>query len=536
MGDDIEARIAAYITAVVRRAEYVRRVGEGGKLIDELVTSAAKAAMAAGKGMKPEDIAEIRQNLDLLVGGIVSPYTTARTSQVNQTIVSKMTMYLLSMATLSSVREPTTISLITGKARDGLLAMAKTFGQVARTGSAQERSDLARAIGIVTRNEYETLVSSRFGGDLLPSEKNRRQLTNYFRLIGLTPLTNAQRSATLDIADMYLRRKLQEALDGSKEARARLADHGIDATDIPSLNDWRNQIPGRRPQIEDMFNASGAFANPAAEMWGVAINRFIAHTIQEVRRYNRPIAALNPSLASIYGITGFTFAFHQNVVEYLVKKDSPAWDAQGGESGARFASRRVLNLMKNLAMAFLPLTVFSAALVMEVLFRAALRNDEWLDQLDDEDEEKREAAWDMLQKQLASRSGLLGKWDLPYNWWSGAKYQRDLAANLVGPFYGTIYSVGDRAAKLAYLNSQNNNTAEWNFLSALGNLVIETSAAVTLSSLPQSTAFSALGTVGIIGTSQMNPGDLLADLILGPKGTNYKDIGLTEPPWFEVGD
>jgi hypothetical protein len=55
-------------------------------------------------------------------------------------------------------------------------------------------------------------------------------------------------------------------------------------------------------------------------------------------------------------------------------------------------------------------------------------------------------------------------------------------------------------------------------------------------SLPQSPVLSAFGTAGIIGTSQMNPGDLLADLILGPKGTNYKDIGLTEPPWFEVGD
>jgi hypothetical protein len=536
MGDDIEARISAYITAVVRRAEYVRRVGEGGKLIDDLMVSAAKAAVEAKQEMRPEDIAELRQHIDLVVGGIVSPYSNARTTTAMQSIYTKVTMFLLPMATLASFRESLTLGLKTGKARDGLLAMAKMFGQIARTGDAQERSDLARAIGIVTRNEYETLASSRFGGDLLPSERQRRQLTNYFRLIGLTPLTNVQRTSMVDMADMVLRRWINQALNGNKEARARLADHGIDATDIPSLNDWRNQIPGRRPQIEDMFNASGAFANPASEMWGVAINRFVSHTIQESRRYNRPIAALNPSLRPIYGITGFLFAFHQNVVEPFIKKDSPGWDARGGESAARFAGRRTLNLLKNVAKGALPLTVFSAGVVMEVLFRAALRNEEWLDQLDDDDEEKREEAWDRFKQQLLTRSGLMGKWDMPFNWWTGAKYQRDLAANLAGAHLGTIFGVGDRFVKLAYLNSANNNTAEWNALSAIGNLVIETSTAATLSLLPQSPVMSVFGTAGIIGTSQMNPGDLLADLILGPKGTNYKDIGLTEPPWFEVGD
>jgi hypothetical protein len=58
---------------------------------------------------------------------------------------------------------------------------------------------------------------------------------------------------------------------------------------------------------------------------------------------------------------------------------------------------------------------------MEVLFRAALRNDEWLDQLDDDDEEKREEAWDRFQQQLLTRSGLMGKWDMPFNWITGSQ-------------------------------------------------------------------------------------------------------------------
>jgi hypothetical protein len=36
-------------------------------------------------------------------------------------------------------------------------------------------------------------------------------------------------------------------------------------------------------------------------------------------------------------------------VEPFIKKDSPGWDAQGGESAARFAGRRTLNLLKNVS-------------------------------------------------------------------------------------------------------------------------------------------------------------------------------------------
>lgn len=519
--------IQQYLHMAPRRAEYVRRDtssdGKSGK-IERLL------ANAESHGADGRDIREIRNSINMLTGRSSAP-THAASQWVGGWVYVAATVTLLKRAFFSSWAEPLAAGLRTGNPRDSLRAMTAFMGQMVRTGKARDRVELARIIGLVTSAQHESIMMNRFGGDINPNSKQGKILANFFKYTLLTGLTNMQRMSMMAVSANAIRRHLEAAIHKkSKWSIEELNEIGIGEEHHQSLLDWINSLEGDIPKADDMIGVDGGFYNEAAALWASATGELVQQIIQNPTRYNRPTAAMDSKFRMMYGITGFIYAFHSNVIAPTFKRHIE--ERGDTESLAKYVARSGVGSVRNLAIAAPSVAALYTGHLLVTMLREALFNaDKWKELEEDDDED---ALMNWLLGRTFARTGLIGAWDIPYNLYTGVKYSRDLAGAYAGPHTSwALSSIEDIVRLGSDRNAASTNTGEWNALDTVLELLMETGSSLAISSMPGGSIASPVYGGAMWAIDAYNPSDVLTDMLIGPKGTRH---GKGDLPWWEVGD
>lgn len=473
--DPIE-RITSYAQMSVRKSEYNIRFGKDTRNSKEKNTKLYVMLDAmVNAGVRKED----RDMAEKIVGQVTGTDRSSMPSQAQRTLgnihaLGQLT--LLGRVVLTSLAEPITVATQTGKASDALKAIGLTLQEIANTGSVRERRAMARVLGIVAGDYADEMISNRLGGSFAESSNMSRVSANYFRRVGLTGLTNAQRRAAMQLSGHYvleLAHTLDDAEASAKDkgfARDELVDAGIQPSQIQDFVNWSREFTSRMPRHDELIDVDGSLTD-MGKIYAVMVGRLVNQSIQSPTAIDRPWAANTPVGRLTYGLLSFSMAFFRNIMVKSAKKIEREYKSRGAAQAANVAAFQVLAPIASLYLGHLIVTVAREAL---------LNPEKW-----DEEEKKEGGVPIKWLAQLAfSRAGFTGLADPLYNALMGVKYQRDLSNILTGSTASYFLQAMERILKYFVVNSENTNSAERNAARGLYELGIQPTLAYAAGYLP----------------------------------------------------
>lgn len=473
--DPIE-RITSYAQMSVRKSEYNIRFGKDARNSKEKNTKLYVMLDAmVNAGVRKED----RDMAEKIVGQVTGTDRSSMPSQAQRTLgnvhaLGQLT--LLGRVVLTSLAEPITVATQTGKASDAFKAIGLTLQEIANTGSVRERRAMARVLGIVAGDYADEMISNRLGGSFAESSNMSRVSANYFRRVGLTGLTNAQRRAAMQLSGHYvleLAHTLDDADASAKDkgfARDELIDAGIQPSQIQDFVNWSREFTSRMPRHDELIDVDGSLTD-MGKIYAVMVGRLVNQSIQSPTAIDRPWAANTPVGRLTYGLLSFSMAFFRNIMVKSAKKIEREYNTRGAAQAANVAAFQVLAPIASLYLGHLIVTVAREAL---------LNPEKW-----DEEEKKEGGVPIKWLAQLAfSRAGFTGLADPLYNALMGVKYQRDLSNILTGSTASYFLQAMERILKYFVVNSENTNSAERNAARGLYELGIQPSLAYAAGYLP----------------------------------------------------
>jgi hypothetical protein len=469
-------RITSYVQMSVRKAEYNTRFGRDTRNSREKQTKLYEMLDAMVRsGVRKED----RDMVEKIVGQVTGTDRSSMPHQAQRLLGNVHAigqMALLGRVVLTSLAEPITVALQTGKPLDALKAVGLTMQEIANTGSVRERRAMARVLGIVSGDYADEMISNRLGGSFAESSAMSRVTANYFRRVGLTGLTNAQRRAAMQLSGRYVL-ELTHTLDDAKAserdkgfARAELLDAGIQPEQIQDFINWSREFSDRMPRHDELIDVDGSLTE-MGKIYSVMVGRLVNQSIQNPTAIDRPWAANTPVGRLTYGLLSFSMAFFRNVMVKSAKKVAREYEQRGAGQAAAVAGMQVLAPLASLYMGHLLVTVAREAL---------LNPDKW------EEEEKKEDGFPIkwLSSLAFSRVGFTGLADPLYNALLGVKYQRDLVGILAGPSNSFFGQSLERIVKYFVANSENTNSAERAAARGLYELAVQPAFAYATGYLP----------------------------------------------------
>jgi hypothetical protein len=449
--DPIE-RITTYAQMSVRKSEFNTRFGRDTRNSREKQTKLFTMLEAMVKsGVRKED----RDMAEKIVGQVTGTDRSSMPQQSQRLLgnihaIGQMT--LLGRVVLTSLAEPITTAVQTGKPLDALKAIGLTMQEIANTGSVRERRAMGRVLGIVSGDYADEMISNRLGGSFAESSAMSRVTANYFRRVGLTGLTNAQRRAAMQLSGRYIL-ELAHTLDDTQAsakdkgfARAELVDAGMQPEQIKDFVNWTREFSDRMPRHDELIDVDGSLTE-MGQLYALMVGRLVNQAIQNPTAIDRPWKANTPTGRLIYGLLSFSMAFFRNIMVKSIKKVQREYETRGAAQAVSVASMQVLAPLASLYMGHLLVTMAREAL---------LNPDKW------EEEEKKEDGFPIkwLASLAFSRVGFLGLADPLYNALLGVKYQRDLTGLLAGASFGYFAQALERIVKYFVANSENTNSAE----------------------------------------------------------------------------
>lgn len=472
--DPIE-RVTRYLQMSVRKSEYNTRFGRDARGREKNTKLFAMLEQMVNSGVRKED----RDMVEKIVGQVTGTDRNAMPGEYQRflgNIHALGQMALLGRVVLTSMAEPITTAVQTGKPLDALKAVALTMQEIASTGSVRERRAMARVLGIVSGDYADEMISNRLGGTFAESPNMSKVTANYFRRVGLTGLTNAQRRSAMQLSGRYVL-ELAHTLDDSKAsandkgfARAELTDAGIQPEQIQAFVEWSREYTDRMPRHDEIMDVDGSLTD-MGQIYAVMVGRLVNQAIQSPTAVDRPWAANTPVGRLTYGLLSFSMAFFRNVMMKSAKKVEREYNERGAAQAASVAAFQVIAPIASLYMGHLLVTMLREAL---------LNPDKW------EEEEKKEGGLPIkwLAQLAFSRSGFTGLADPLYNALMGVKYQRDLSNILAGATPSFALQALERITKYFLVNSENTNSAERNAARGLYELTVQPGLAYATGALP----------------------------------------------------
>lgn len=472
--DPIE-RVTNYLQMSVRKAEYNLRFGRNanGREKNTKLFGILESMVSAGVRREDRDMAEA------IVGQVTGTRRDNTPSEYQRFLGNSHAlgqMVLLGRVVLTSLAEPMTTAVQTGKPLDALKAIALTVQEILATKSVKERRAMARTLGIVAGDYADEMIANRLGGSFAESTKLTKASANYFRRVGLTGLTNAQRRAAMHLSGRYVL-ELAHTLDNDQAsakdkgfARAEMIEAGIQESQIDAFVKWSREYSNRMPRYDELIDVDGSLTD-MGKIYGVMVGRLVNQAIQSPSAIDRPWAANTPTGRLTYGLLSFSMAFFRNVMVKSVKKIEREYNDRGAAQAASVAAAQVIAPIASLYMGHLLVTM---------LRELILNPDKW------EEEEKKEGGFPIkwLSALAFSRSGFTGLADPLYNAYVGVKYQRDLTALFAGATYGYAASAVERIIKYFSVNSDKTNSAERNAARGLYELTFQPGLAYATGALP----------------------------------------------------
>lgn len=444
-------RISRYLNMSVRKAEYNLRFGKdvrargGNTQLYTMLNGMIEA------GVSKHD----REMIERIIGQVTG---TDRSSipHFAQRMVANVhgigQMALLGRVVLTSVAEPITTAVQTGRPLDALRSLALTFQEVFNTGSVKERRALAQALGIISGDLSDEIIANRLGGTQGESAFMQRASAAFFRRVGLTGLTNAQRRSAMVLSGRYVL-DMAHALDDPESsanekgyARDELIDAGLNEKDIDDFVAWSRAYDTKLPRFDELIDVDGQLTD-MGKIFAVLTGRLTDQAIQNPTAIDRPWAANTTFGRITYGLLSFSTAFFRNVIVKSAKKIEREYSKRGLAQATKVATVQVLAPMA---------TLYAGHFVVTMARELMLNPERW------KEEEKKAKGFPIgyLSSLAFSRSGFTGLADPLYNAWTGVKYQRDLANILGGATGAYTLQAAEKIARYFVSNSPNTNSAE----------------------------------------------------------------------------
>lgn len=473
--DPIE-RIQAYVDMSARKSEYNRRFGRDVRNKQEKNTKLhAILERMVDSSVRRED----RNMAEKIVGQITGTDRGSMPAEMQRTLgnvhaIGQMT--LLGRVVLTSLAEPITVAVQTGRPLDSLKSIALTIQEIGSSGTVQERRAMARVLGIVAGDYADEMISNRLGGSYAESTPITKASANFFRRVGLTGLTNAQRRSAMQLSGRYvldMARTLDDDTASAKNkgfARDEMIDAGILPSQLDGFVKWTREYSDRMPRHDELIDVDGQLTE-MGQIYAVMVGRLVNQSIQNPSAIDRPWAANTPIGRLVYGLLSFSMAMFRNVVIKSGKKISREFSARGASQAANVAAVQVLAPLATLYIGHLAVTM-----ARELL----LNPDKW------DEEEKKEGGFPIkwLSQLAFSRVGFTGLADPIFNAYTGVKYQRDLSNLFVGATGSFVLQAMERVAKYFAMNSENTNSAERGLARGMFELTIQPGLAYATGALP----------------------------------------------------
>lgn len=524
MHDNPVEMITNYAFSAAKRAEYASIFGADNEKLQNMLDAA--------EGATKEDIDMMKEGVRASTGRIQSSGTGYQAFKT--TTFSLGNMSLLSLAAMSSLAEPLTAGLRSGQARDSLNAIAQNFINLVRRGRKRELNELAKTIGLIMPYATDTLMQNRLGADVLNNQHwLQTNMSRFFILNGLTPLTHYQRSMMLPVANAVLLRHLRADVEGKRgiygtwrdtidgerggHANGELNELGIPSDDREDLLKWLDSVGGM-PSPEDMFGPDGQM-HKAAELWARATYRFSTETIQDTLKSDRTYLANHPDHAAMYGIMSFIDAFTRNVIWRTLERGIK--DDDGKIKGG-------VKMSANAATALLPMGILIGGQILSSIVREAIFNADKLEEkMEDED------FYEWLIMKGIDRSGVSGRLSPLLNLMTGIRYDTDMTSLFAGPYTAFfLNNIQNILGTFMGRNSANTNTTEHTAAKAIYQTMVKPPLVALITGAAPMGPVSVNGARAALGYLSMRTTEAdFADGLVGEKGE--KHVG--DPPWWDFG-
>lgn len=469
-------RVAAYIQMSARKSEYNRRFGRDARNSGEKNTKLHRILeRMIDAGVRQED----RSMASSIVGQVTGTDRSSMPAEFQRALgnvhaIGQMT--LLGRVVLTSLAEPITAAIQTGRPIDALKSIALTIQEIGNGKDVQERRAMARVLGIVAGDYADEVIANRLGGTFAESPNMAKVSANFFRRVGLTGLTNAQQRAAMKLAGRYVLDMALEQADASVDparrgyARDELIDSGMQQEQLNEFANWAREFSDRMPRHDELIDVDGQLTD-MGKIYAVMVGRLVNQSVQSPTAVDRPWAANTPIGRLTYGLLSFSMAFFRNAVIKSAKKIEREYKERGTTQTAKVAAFQVA----------VPLASLYAGHFVVTMARELLLNPEKWDE-----EEKKEGGFPIkwLAGLAFSRAGFTGLADPIYNAYTGVKYQRDLSNLFVGATGAYVLQALERFVKFFAMNSDQTVNAERGAARAAFELTLQPAMGYATGALP----------------------------------------------------
>lgn len=418
--------LPAYIASMVKRAEFVRRMGADLEHWERLKND----MLDQGVGKRIGDVTDIVTR----AFGMVAP-PSGLGGAVTGALRTASSLTFLAKTAFLQVSEPAMLAVRTGDVTKMFSGYVETAKAAFNSAKQAENRIKAESLGLIERGLSDMATERVMSGH------SSMLVEKFYRGIGLQSMTNWQRQAAMVMGERYIHQLTQElGTSVDKSAKRFLTQLGISEAEHGDFAKWVNDRGGA-VTWEHLAKDEGHAAT-----YATAVTRFVNQTILSVDRSMRPRYAEHPLGSLLYAITGYASAFHKNVINRVLPLAKDALTE--GDLSARDRLRMLAPAMA-LAAVWAPMSygVWEA------------RNQLYTDPSKPKKEPKEVSGW---AERVVNASSMLGMAQMPYNWLvPGVKYLRDPSTAMLGPELGTLAESFGNIIKLASdKNSTGTNAVE----------------------------------------------------------------------------
>jgi hypothetical protein len=507
------------INRVERRIGLARAFGkvvqENGKDVLDPTAKWREFTQAAVREGNEKIIPEVLARYQMMfnIGGRSDPKT-----QAFQQAVRNLGYYAyLPFSGINSMTEPTVLAMRLNKPMSGLFqAYGKSFRSIARqikNMPLDYKEKAADALGLAENATMRAAMSiGKLDDQGLLTDKN---LAKYFFLTGNSIVSNATSNAAVDIGMSALRMSLLDFAHGREATSSRmwLEELGIKRADFDRVSKWLEGHANDDERFTKLLDKT-----PEAGIVRDAIRKFAreARSLPDAGTKNQHSAGTFGSM--LLSLQSYLYDFTDKVLGRNARqfmtgaRGKTTFDGDIDPTDLTPQERVRLMAPMMLGMPSLIAANYGIALVRETLYPdpEKIRRDR--------ERTAGEIDWNRFQRAL-TRSNMMGPYDMLYNMFTQARYERDVAASALGPYMGGVLELAKSAIALgADRNSDNTNTAERKATRNFWNIGPKPLINMALSSLPGG-KLAPVAAAGIQLGSQRSVAEGFVDTVAGQQKT-----------------
>jgi hypothetical protein len=444
-------------------------------------------------------------------------------------------LLMLPRASWNALAEPMNTGMRNRNLTSAYKAYATGLGDLLKGQTAEERTETAEFIGILSNQLVDSAMAMRSGDDYTDTPRLGKLTSAFYRANLLTQVTEWGRRASFVANDWFARKRARDLFrtdkpDKQHDAQVYFKEAGIPPAHVDAyarqLIEW-----GGVPTVDQLR----ADTTGMAGLYARHMNRVTDQSYQVAYKGDRPMAADTPIGRLPFQLMSFMFSFMRNIMNPLMESVGHSAGrayTQARAAGAGRASAGAQATAKALFTgghaAMLTGALIAATFVQSTLRELLFNRDTFKKKLEEGD------AMSYLFDAAVQRSGINTIFDPLVQVFTAVKYHQDVQSLLHGPVQNSVMrALSDALAPLIDDTDANSNTHYNKAVRAVydvfGKLAV--SAATTVASEIAGPRLR----VPIAGLQQwLTSGDVsraVANKITGPPGTKLEEPGkMPSPP------